>query len=130
MNLFKITMATLTVAIFLFSCSGNQKKVKETKTSLETQTMFWVDSISELTDEQYPDNPDISIRSSLDGTFSHSKISFTKNDLGYDMVIYPKNNKTDTIVLTDLELKKFIPSVPTHVKKDEYLTKIGIINQE
>ncbi|MGB1041598.1 MAG: hypothetical protein ACPGVD_12045 [Flavobacteriales bacterium] len=46
------------------------------------------------------------------------------------MVIYPNNISTDTVVLTDLQLKKFIPSVPTHVKKDEYLTKIGIINQE
>jgi hypothetical protein len=131
MNTIKMTMATLTVAIFLFSCSENQEKGGFTTIApLETQTIFWVDSISELDDTQYPDNPDISIRSSLDGTFSHSKISFEKNTKGYDMVIYPKNEKSDTIVLMDLELKKFIPSVPTHVKKDEYLTKIGIINQE
>ncbi|MDB4088672.1 hypothetical protein N9544_03515 [Flavobacteriales bacterium] len=133
MNLFKQSMATLTVAIFAFSCSGIETKGTVsggTFISENKETIFLVDSISELTDEQYPNNPDISIRSSLDGSFSHSKISFEKNTKGYDMVLYPKNKNSDTIVLIDLELKKFVPSVPTHVKKDEYLTKIGITNQE
>jgi hypothetical protein len=131
MKQIKYTMATLIVAIFAFGCGGNTEKVSLSSSSPAIEkTIFWVDSISELTDAQYPDNPDISIRSSLDGTFSHSKISFTKNNLGYDMVIFPNNKNTDTIVLTDLELKKFIPSVPTYVKKDSYLTKIGIVNQE
>ena len=92
MNLFKITMATLTVAIFAFSCRDNVKSESPSHDSKTLEkTIFWVDSISELDDSQYPDNPDISIRSNLDGTFSHSKISFEKNNLGYDMVIYPKN---------------------------------------
>ena len=132
MKLFIHTMATLTVAIFAFGC--NQTTEKETSFSEGTPTIeksiFWVDSISELSDEEYPDNPDISIRSKLDGTFSHSKISFEENNLGYDMVIYPNNENTDTIVISDLQLIKFIPSIPTHVKKDDYLTKIGIVNQE
>ena len=122
-------MATVSVAIFAFGCGGTENAVSDSKPTIE-KTLFWVDSITELDDTQYPDNPDISIRSKLDGSFSHSKISFEENNLGYDMVIYPNNENTDTIFIEDLELKKFIPSVPSHVKKDEYLTQIGIINQE
>ena len=60
MNLFKITMATLTVAIFAFGFGGNTEQNSSSEDSqVVEQNVFWVDSISELTDEQYPDNPDI-----------------------------------------------------------------------
>lgn len=89
-------------------------------------------SIRELSDEEYPDNPDISIRHNLDGTFAHSEVDFVRNKetKNFDIIIYPENDKSDTILIKNINLLEWIPAVPEHIKQDEYLTKIGIINQE
>ena len=61
MKLFKHTMATLTVAIFAFSCGENEIETScEATFPVNEKAVFWTDSISELSDAQYPDNPDIS----------------------------------------------------------------------
>lgn len=88
--------------------------------------------ITELDDQQYPDNPDISIRHSKDGTFSHKQVVLTKGDTpgNFDIVFTPGNEQSDTVLLPDIDLLEWMPSVPDHVKKDEYLTYLALINQE
>ena len=62
--------------------------------------------------------------------FSHTRIKLERIGETFNIFILPKNENSDTVFLENIDLKKFIPSVPSHVKKDDYLTKIGIINQE
>lgn len=125
-------MAAFIVAIFAYGCSDSVEKEASFSNgaSQSEESEFWVDSITELDDSQYPDNPDISIRSRLDGMFSHSKIKIERTGENFNLYILPNNENSDTVFLENIDLKKFIPSVPTHVKKDHYLTNLGIINQE
>ncbi|MCP4520752.1 MAG: hypothetical protein GY827_03505 [Cytophagales bacterium] len=87
--------------------------------------------IRELTDAEYPENPDISIRHKLDGTFSHNKVELVHHTKSfYGVTIYPNNDKSDTIILPRINIYEWIPSVPDTVKSDQYLAEIGLINQE
>ncbi|MDG1174628.1 MAG: hypothetical protein P8N07_02410, partial [Flavobacteriales bacterium] len=97
MNLFKITLATLTVAIFAFGCDGNTKEISSIDSSKKEKIIYWVDSISELNDTQYPDNPDISIRSKKDGMFSHTRIKLERIGETFNIFILPKNENSDTV---------------------------------
>lgn len=88
--------------------------------------------IQELTDTEYPDNPDISIRHQLDGTFSHKEVDFIRSEetKNFDVIFYPNNEKSDTILIKNINLLEWIPAIPEQLKENAYLTKIGIINQE
>lgn len=86
----------------------------------------------ELSDSEYPDNPDIDIRSELDGRFAHSNIRFSPTGKHgyYDIVIDPENADSDTIRLSGVNLLEWIPTVPEAIRSDPYLTLIGLNNQE
>lgn len=87
--------------------------------------------LKELSDADYPDNPDISIRSSLDGTYSHSQARFVPLDNGhFDVVFPPANSESDTLTLLDLDLVEWMPAVPDYIREDSFLVYVGILNQE
>ncbi|MFK7756601.1 MAG: hypothetical protein AB8B53_06690 [Flavobacteriales bacterium] len=87
--------------------------------------------ITNLTDEQYPDNPDIGYRAS-----DYQNIFFQNGTLEQlDGAAFSFNLKlyslySDSIWLNKLDLSEFIPTIPENVKKDEYLSYISCINQE
>ena len=88
-------------------------------------------NIQELTDEEYPDNPDIGFRSK-----NYSSDFFTKGQLiakpngQYDILIHTTEKYQDTIVFKSIDLDEFIPTVPDYIKDDQYLSYITLINQE
>jgi hypothetical protein len=123
----KLTYSLLLLSgIFLSSCSED----KTTYEATDTQSLFPVSaSITELTDKAYPDNPDMSIRSFLDGQYSHKNVIITKNEGSFSFVFTPNNVKSDTLIVSGINMMEFIPSCPAYVE-DDYMKFIGIVNQE
>ncbi len=87
--------------------------------------------VKELTDEQYPDNNDIDIRSNDWDKYSHLNFEIKRNDkFDFTIKITPDNSFSDTIILSGINILSWIPTVPKHVCKDDYLKTLGIINSE
>ena len=85
--------------------------------------------VTEFTDQQYPDNPDIGFRATdyQFDLFQHAEI------LAYDLSNYSLNfylNPMDTIQIGPLDLSEWFPQVPSHLKSDPYLSELSLINQE
>ena len=99
-------------------------------TSIVLPSKFRVD-VTELNDEQYPDNPDIGFRSENYGNVSHSSVEIIRKENGnFSFTFLPGNDISDTIIFGDVDVKSYMPTTPEWIKKDEYLTYLGIINQE
>jgi len=124
----------------LISC-GTKSENKTDHTPINTESVqvitlteegYYANPIKELTDNDYPDNPDIQIRHSSDGKFSHKEVQVSRieNSGNFNIYFIPNNEMSDTILLENINLLEWIPAAPEWVKKDEYLTYIGIINQE
>ncbi len=108
----------LGLAIGLFSCKNATYKMYSTE-------------IKELTDKQYPDNNDIDVRSDLWDKYSHLNFEIKRNSQhDFTIIITPENQYSDSIILTGINILSWIPTVPKHVAKDDYLKSIGIINAE
>jgi len=115
----------------LLSCNDSNIKndIIESSDNLKTQSK-WVIELDELSDNEYPSNPDISIRHSKAMVPIYSNLELDRNiDSTFKFTFIPKNNN-DTIKLIDFELMEWIPTVCDQVKKDNYLTEIAIVNQE
>lgn len=85
-------------------------------------------ALQELTDESYPDNPDIGFRSSEYSFdfFQSAQILPQKGDsCDFQFIL----NNGSKIEIPNLSLHEFIPSFPAFAKTP-YLQKIAIINQE
>lgn len=91
---------------------------------------YWVSSLQELDDTQYPDNPDIGR--------SHSKILEVKldsirfvqvTDSTFSLTMLTENG-SDTISFASLSLMEFIPAIQNRFKSNEYLSRITVVNQE
>ena len=88
-------------------------------------------SIRSMNDEQYPDNNSIGFRSTQVGIYAHNEIQFSPTENGkFDIQITPGNIKSDTILLSGIDLKEMIPSIPVYVQQNEYLTYLALLNQE
>ncbi len=119
----------------LLSCNLNEthsnsdNKMIDT-THLQVSTNEWFIQLDELSDDSYPNNPDISIRHSKANEPKYSQLELIRNsDSTFTFTFIPKNNQ-DTIVLNHINLMEWIPTVCQNVKQDDYLTEIAIINQE
>lgn len=83
------------------------------------------------TDAEYPNNNMIGFKSRFDGTFSHKEALIIENENGsYDFEVYPSNDKSDTLIVKNVNLLEFMPSIPSHAKKDKYLSFLAVLNQE
>ena len=128
----KTTIISLLLTFF-YGCSGNfiadqQENALDEGTAEEESNPF-VFNIENLTDTAYPDNPDLGFRSKnyqnnlltkgyltdLDSVFTF-KLTFLA---GNDTVNIPKTN-----------LSEFIPTIPSYLKGNEYLSHLALINQE
>ncbi len=100
---------------FVFSSMNDQ--------GVDSGAKVYTAKLKTLTDQEYPDNNSIGFRSSLSGQFYHTQVSFTENINGnFDIIIYPSNNLSDTIYVNNVNLLKFVPSIPEYIKDDAYLT--------
>jgi hypothetical protein len=87
--------------------------------------------VTMLTDEQYPDCPDIGFRSDQYNKIAYSNIKLTaKGKSVFDVEITDAKDPNHKVVVRDMDLTELVPSAPEWVKKDGYLTLIGIMNQE
>ncbi len=111
----------------LFSCNSSSKKEKETVA--EYIPTIYDFTIEELTDIEYPDNPDIGYRATTYNSdyFTKGKIETTDHPYVFNMSFYAEK---DSIQLHQINLKEFVPTIPNHIKQDQYLSFISIINQE
>ena len=125
----------LFVTVLLFNCSYGERNEKETtkkqqnQKAIDRSNNFFEFDIKELTDEEYPDNPDIGFRASNYSShyFISGKINYHE-DFNATLSFY---SEKDTFQLENFQLDEFIPTVPIHFsRKDEYLNCITLVNQE
>ena len=87
-------------------------------------------SLRELSDEEYPDNPDITVRHDKCVETTMKSIEFNRKGELFDVFLIPDSAKDDTAHLFEIDLMEFIPTIPEYVRDDEYLSLISIVNQE
>ncbi len=98
--------------------------------SEEGNSIVYNASLQEMSDKEYPDNPDISIRHPKYVETEMERISFEKVEKGFDITIYPSRADDDTVVMKNIDLMEFIPSIPNCAKGDDYMSLISVVNQE
>ena len=115
----------LTIPCILFiACTGDHSSQK-------LPDQVYDVALTQLTDEEYPDNPDIELRDSRGLSFSHSKIRIEQLGGGkVNMMILPGNNASDTIRMSNVDISELIPTIPSRLKDDEYLSLVAVVNQE
>lgn len=88
--------------------------------------------IHSLSDEEYPDNPHLENRSNSYNEVSYTNIRFVpeEGDFNFSIELVDNNNEQHKLILKDINIYEFIPTTPPWIRGDQYLTKIGLINQE
>ena len=125
------TFFYLLACVLVFSSCSESSVVEEQNGDNDSNNVVSA-NIIELTRETYPDNPDWSISATVEGAFSHDSVTIVSvvNGENYDLIFTPNNNDSDTLVLSNIDLLEFMPTIPSWVKEDAYLEQICIVNQE
>ncbi len=116
----------------ILSCSEhkNETGMREHADSSEVSDVYRI-GITELSDAEYPNNPDLGNLTSNYHSLSHDSLIIVKNtDATFRLVIMPANLESDTIVFDSLNLYTYIPALPIWVKQDSFLTNFGFTNSE
>lgn len=112
----------LSIIIFLIvfnSCSNVDKTTK-----------VWNAELRELNEKEYPDNPDAENKHPLYESIKYAAIELVaQNDSVYNIKLTPEGSK-DTILLREINLMEFLPTINCCVRNDSYASYIDIINQE
>ena len=112
--------------MFLVSCHQDEEQNKSNE-----NIQVYQSDVRELTDEDYPDNNDIETRSVLWNKYEHSTFEVVrKGKNNFSIYILPDNQFSDSIIIENIDLLAWMPTIPDHTAKDDYLKKIGIINAE
>ncbi len=112
----KIQLLFIPLFILIFSC--------EKKTTFEIK-------VTEMSDSEYPDNPNLDSRHSLAKQKYFEKIVLNdKNQSLFDLDLYSQKEGEIKISLKNLPLLEWMPTASEYIKKDNYLTYIAVINQE
>ena len=116
----------------LVSCSDEEEvNMNQTETGIEITADTQFDALlTELTDEDYPDNPDITIRHEKCLETTMKSIEFVRKGDLFDVIVAPDSPKDDTVRLFEIDLMEFMPTIPEYVRDDEYLSLIAVVNQE
>ncbi|MEM0998290.1 MAG: hypothetical protein AAGN35_14615 [Bacteroidota bacterium] len=88
-------------------------------------------AIREFSDAEYPDNPDIGYRAAgyRNDFFTGGRVTGNEKE-GYNLEFYGRAEVSDTVRFKNVDLSEFIPTIPAHVREDDYLTRIALLNQE
>jgi len=120
----------LFIAGFLVSCGTSENADKSESTDPKNHDYVYSVDVKTLTDEEYPDNNDIESRIFDWNDYKHHSLNVIRNDVhDFDLMFLPENNSSDTLVLSNLDLLAWIPTIPDHVT-DPYLQHIAIMNAE
>ncbi len=87
-------------------------------------------TLTELSDDEYPDNPDISIRHVKYTETMMDEIHIMRSAVGFDIIVNPISDSDDTVCMLGVDLMEFIPTIPDYAKEDEYMSLIALVNQE
>lgn len=140
MRLSKVNI--LAVAAFLLSlvsCNTPVKKVVNKgeeshefkKYKLNPKKVRFAVALTELSDYEYRDNPDIGNWVKNYHRFAHDSIVFLRKKNGnFDILIGSENNYSDSVVLKNIDLKVYMPALPKWLVDDEYLALLGFTNLE
>lgn len=111
------------LSLFLYGCSST---ATSDNLSIKKNTSF---DVTNLTVEQYPDNPDIGFWAE-----TYNDIYFKNGDIsnieGFVHKVRFYNVTGDSIIFDSLDLSELIPTIPTALKKQDYLAFISCLNQE
>ena len=121
-----VKLGYLFLAIF-FICSCTSDDAVDLSTDPVEQ---YIADLTEMTDEEYPDNPDITVRHAKYVETEMNSIEFVKSGAVFNLVIVPTNANDDTVYMDGIHLMEFIPTVPECAKGDEYMSLISVVNQE
>ena len=78
---------------------------------------------------EYPEDPEE--RSQAFGNYSHRALHIQRlGDTRFRLLLEPSSNHATTIELPEVDLAHFVAAVPTWVKADSDLMKVGLIDRE
>ena len=114
-------------ALTFFASCGEQEQAQSANTQADSNRFPF--TITELSDEQYPDNPDIGFRATDYNSdyFSDGEIQLSEE--GRATFVF-RCGENDSVWFESMDLTEFIPTAPVHIQDDPYLTHISLINQE
>ncbi|AHM60245.1 hypothetical protein D770_09940 [Flammeovirgaceae bacterium 311] len=116
-NSWSICLLLLLVCIGFQACNQQQEGI-------------WVIPVQELNKQEYPDNPDLESMHSLHDEVLYESFKLTEKDSNrFDIVMIP-NADGDTIEISSISLMEWVPTIASHLKGDEYLSTIAVVNQE
>lgn len=136
MDRLKLGLVFTVISLMMVGCNsssteGTERGVTDTTVAVFVPKDVYTVPVQELTDDAYPDNPDIGFRSAEYGEFSHKTLNLSENEDGtFRFEFLPSNDKSDTVVFPAIDVMSYMIDVPEWVKKDEYLTFIGLVNLE
>lgn len=118
-------LSILLITTLLISCNASSEKSDPKKKEKPRSFV-----ITNLSDNEYPNNPDIGFRSKKYQNifFTEGEIESTNETFKWNFSFF--SNNSDSISLDNLDISELIPTIPSSVKSDEYLSYISIVNQE
>jgi len=111
----------------VISCSNEPASDQQVEAQKEPSNMA---TLTELSDAEYPDNPDVLVRHKKYTSSVMESIEFVENGSKYDLVIYPTQEGDDTVRMNGIALMEFMPTIPNCAKGDKYMSLISVVNQE
>lgn len=125
----KIIYTLIVLALVVGCAADSETEAGKTELSKKEESST-IATLKELSDEDYPDNPDVIVRHKKYTSSVMESIEFIENGDAFDIVVYPTNSGDDTVTMNGIALMEFMPSVPVCAKGDEYMSLISVVNQE
>lgn len=104
----------------LFACHSSETEDSSTPSA----------SLQALSDQDYPDNPDRALRHPQFEKDAFDRISFLREDETHGRFVMISATGDDTLSLGKLDWSVWMPRLQPRLLKDQYLSYIGIVNQE
>lgn len=122
----------LLILLLLTAVIGCESTEVIDKTEVTEEKKNYSLAITNLSDQEYPDNPDIGFRSAnyQNHYFSSGLLVHANLEDKFLIDLEFNGSEGDIIHFHDLDISEFIPTIPVGVKKDEYVSYLSCINQE
>lgn len=99
--------------------------------SAQNNSKSYQANLKQLSDKENSDDQYKERRSERWGKYNHAEIRFTLNKKNnYDLLLMPDGDKSDSIVLANIDLRQWIPTVPEWVGEDKNLQLAALVTQE
>ncbi len=86
--------------------------------------------MTDLSDDLYPDNPDIEVRSGQYGTHRFPWARLTRHADGtFDFTLLNGDPAGDEVALVGIDLRLWLPTIPQHLRQDSYLAYLTVVRR-